>query len=115
MSCIDGEFNDLEKTEILGTLKKDYDLTDGEADDLIEAADDELKGSIDLWRFTNLINQNYTVEEKLRIIETVWEIAYKDGKLDKHEEYLVSKLATLLRLTHKQLIDAKLRAKQAVY
>ena len=39
----------------------------------------------------------------------VWKIAYADGRLDKHEDYLVHKLAKLLRLTHNQLIDAKLK------
>jgi uncharacterized tellurite resistance protein B-like protein len=52
------------------------------------------------------------MEEKLQIIENVWRIAYADGRLDKHEDYLVHKLATLLRLSHKQLIEAKLKAKQ---
>ena len=67
--------------------------------------------SIDLWQFTNLINQNYSTDEKLQIIETMWKIVYADGRLDKHEDYLVHKLSNLLRLTHKQLIDAKLRVK----
>ena len=52
------------------------------------------------------------LEEKLRLIETIWKIAYTDGKLDKHEDYLVHKLAKLLRLTHKQLIEAKIKAKE---
>jgi uncharacterized tellurite resistance protein B-like protein len=42
----------------------------------------------------------------------IWRIAFADGNLDKHEDYLVHKLAKLLRLTHKQLIEAKLRAKE---
>jgi uncharacterized tellurite resistance protein B-like protein len=90
-------------------LKKDYDLSNEHAAALLEASNEQLKGSIDLWQFTNCINQNYSMEEKVRVIETIWEIAYTDGKLDKHEDYLVHKLAKLLRLTHKQLIDAKLR------
>jgi uncharacterized tellurite resistance protein B-like protein len=32
-----------------------------------------------------------------------------DGRLDKHEDYLMHKLARLLRLHHKQLIDAKMK------
>ena len=111
MSNIDGEFSESEKESIISVLKKDYDLTDENAIALIEASNEELKGSIDLWQFTNLINQNYSMEEKLQIIETVWRIAYTDGKLDKHEDYLVHKLAKLLRLTHKQLIEAKLKVK----
>ena len=54
------------------------------------------------------------MEEKLQVIELVWEIAYADGLLDKHEDYLVHKLADLLRLTHQQLIEAKLKAKSTV-
>ena len=76
---------------------------------MIESSESELEKSIDLWKFTNLINQNYTLEEKLKVIETVWEVAYSDGELEKHEDYLVHKVATLLRLSHKQLIDAKLK------
>ena len=111
MANIDGEFDDWEKESIISIIKKDYRLSDEEAESLIEAADEELKGSTDLWRFAGLINQNYSIDEKIRIIETVWRIAYTDGKLDKHEDYLVHKLAQLLRLTHKQLIEAKLKVK----
>ena len=109
MAVIDGEFSDSERENILSILKKDYHLSDEYAAELIEASNEELKRSIDLWQFTNLINENYSLEEKLQIIEMVWEIVYTDGKLDMHEDYLVHKLANLLRLTHKQLIDAKLK------
>jgi uncharacterized tellurite resistance protein B-like protein len=81
---------------------------------LLEASNEELKGSIDLWQFTNLINHNYSIEEKIRVVEMVWNVVYADGKLDKHEDYLVHKLATLFRLTHKQLIEAKLKVKKVV-
>ncbi len=84
-------------------------MSDEHAAALIESANKELEKSIDLWQFTNLINQNYSKEEKLQIIETVWKIVYTDGRLDKHEDYLIHKLAKLLRLSHKELIDAKLK------
>jgi len=112
MANIDGEFSESERENIISVLKKGYDLSDEHAVALIEASHEELKGSIDLWQFTNLVNRNYSTEEKLQIIETIWKIAYTDGKLDKHEDYLAHKLAKLLRLNHKQLIEAKLRAKK---
>jgi uncharacterized tellurite resistance protein B-like protein len=108
MARIDSEFSAEEQESLINILKKRYELSDEDAEQLIQASNEELEGSIDLWRFTNLINRNYAIEEKLEIIRTVWEIAYADGKLDKHEDYLLHKLAELLHLTHKQLIDAKL-------
>jgi uncharacterized tellurite resistance protein B-like protein len=107
MAHIDGEFSELERESIINIIKKDYDLSDEHAVVLIEAAGEELQRSIDLWKFARLINQNYSTDEKIQIIEMVWKVIYTDGKLDKHEDYLVHKLANLLRLTHKELIDAK--------
>lgn len=112
MSNIDGEFSALERESIISILKRNFDLSDEHATTLLEASNVGLKGSIDIWQFTNLINQNYSIEEKIRVVEIVWDVVYADGKFDKHEDYLVHKLATLLRLTHKQLIEAKLKVKK---
>jgi uncharacterized tellurite resistance protein B-like protein len=109
MAHIDGEFSESERENIISILKREYGMSDEYVAELIEASHEELEGTIDLWQFTNLINQNYSIEEKTRIIELVWKIAFTDGNLDKHEDYLVHKLANLLRLTHKQLIDAKMK------
>lgn len=109
MSRIDGKFSELEKQRILSIIRQEYDLSDAEADSLLRKSEEELEESVDLWHFTNSINQNYSLEEKLHLIEVVWRIALTDGKLDEHEDYLAHKLANLLRLSHKQLIDAKLK------
>ena len=109
MANIDDEFTESERENIILILRSNYNLPDQDVTALIEATEEELKGSIDLWRFTTLINKNYSIEEKIQIIEMVWKIAYADGRLGKHEDYLVHKLANLLRLTHKQLIETKLK------
>lgn len=114
MSSIDGEFNESERQDIVAILKNDYDLRDEHAEALLEASNEELENSLDIWRFARLINQNYSIEEKERVIEMIWRVAYADGNLNKHEDYLVHKLAKLLRLTHSQLIDAKLKVKKAL-
>jgi len=109
MANIDGEFSASERENVISLLRRQYQLSDEHIAELIEASKKQLEGSIDLWQFTNLINQNYSREEKIQIIEMVWQIVYADGRLDKHEDYLVHKLAKLLRLTQKDLIDAKLK------
>ena len=105
----DGKFNEQEKDYIADIFKTKYGLSEAEVNELLKSSEAKLEKSIDLWQFTNLINQNYSLEKKLKVIETIWEVAYSDGKLEKHEDYLVHKLANLLRLSHKQLIDAKMK------
>ena len=105
----DREFSDIERDNIINILKRDFHLSDEYATELMAISNRALKESIDLWQFTHLINENYSREEKIKVIEMVWKIIYADGKLDKYEDHLVHKLSNLLRLTHKQLIEAKMK------
>ncbi len=106
---IDEKFTDTEMETILSILKEKYGLSQDHADALIAEAEKELEKSVDLWQFAKLINDNYSNEEKIEIIETLWRIVYVDGKMDRYEHYLMSKLQNLLRLSHDQLIAAKLK------
>ncbi|MCP4576945.1 MAG: hypothetical protein GY846_11750, partial [Deltaproteobacteria bacterium] len=93
---------------ILSILKEKHRFSDEHADHLLEDAERELKESIDLWQFAKLINENYSTEEKMEVIKILWEIVFVDGKMDRYENYLMHKVATLLRLSNDKLIDAKL-------
>jgi len=106
---IDEKFTDAEMEKILSILKEKYDLSPDHASALIAEAEKELEKSVDLWQFAKLINENYSNEEKIEIIETLWRIVYVDGKMDGYEHYLMDKLQNLLRLSHDQLIAAKLK------
>ena len=112
MAYADSEFTEHEKTNIISILEEEYELDDDDARELITIADQERKESLDLWQFTNLINQNYSHEDKIRVVETLWHVIYADGKVDKHEEYLMRKLTFLLDLEHKDMIEAKLTARE---
>ncbi len=109
MAKIDGEFSKEEQESVTSMLKEKFQLSDEYTAELMKSSQKELDGSIDLWQFTNLVNQNYSRDEKINIVEMIWKIVYADGKLDKHEDYLVHKLGKLLRLYHKELINAKLK------
>lgn len=114
MANIDGEFSKEEHEKIISMLKINYKLSDEDIDRLLEASRKELNGSVDLWQFTNLINKNYSREEKNCIVEMIWKVIYVDGRLDKHEDYLVHKLGRLLHMSHKELIGIKIRVEDSV-
>lgn len=105
----DDEFSSIEKATITAILKKEFQISAEAIEELMEIAKKRRKESIDLWEFTHLINENYSIEEKIKIVETAWKVIYADDKLDKYEDHLVHKLARLLRLRHSDLIKAKLR------
>jgi uncharacterized tellurite resistance protein B-like protein len=109
MARIDEKFTPAEVDTILSILKEKYGLSQEHADALFAEADRELEESLDLWQFASLINENYSVDEKIEIIETLWQMVFVDGKMDRYEHYLMNKLKNLLRLSQDQLINAKLK------
>jgi uncharacterized tellurite resistance protein B-like protein len=109
MARIDEKFTQTEVGTILAILREKYGLSQEHADALLAEADKELEESVDLWQFARLINENYSVDEKVEIIETLWQMVYVDGKMDQYEHYLMNKLKNLLRLSQDQLINAKLK------
>ncbi|TSA23153.1 hypothetical protein D4R71_09035 [bacterium] len=105
----DEHFSEEERSTIIEILNNEFSLSEDEVHALIEKSEHTLDESIDLWQFTNLINQNFSDEDKIKILENLWRIIYADEKLDAHEDYLAHKIANLLRLPHKTLIETKLK------
>ena len=108
---VDNECTEEEMEHVVQTLKVTFDLADDCVNELIDEAHRARENAVDLWQFTNYMNQNYTQEEKVKVMEDVWRVIHADGQLERHEDHFAHKLANLLRLTHKQMIDAKLQAR----
>lgn len=109
---VDGDCSDEEMAHVIDTLTTRYGVARPEIDELIEQAYRKRKDSIDLFSFTRYLNRNYTKEQKLKVMESVWRVIHIDGRLEGHEDHFAHKLANLLRLTHKELIDTKIRARE---
>ncbi len=109
MGRIDETFTEQETAHVLALLRDKYGLSSEHAEALLDEADRELLESVDLWQFARVINDRYSIAKKEKLIERLWQIVYVDGKMDQHEHYLMNKLSKLLDVSHKQVIDAKLK------
>ena len=92
----DGEFDDVEKDEILNLLKNYYDLDDEKLVSLFNASFSLLENANDIQQFTSKINNFLTDDEKVMIIEMLWKIVIADGRIDDYENALVRKISGLL-------------------
>ena len=108
----DDTLSDQELHTIIELLKSKYDMTDTQVNELIETSKRERDKSADLWYFTNLINENRTMDDKYDLMQMIWEALYSDGTLDKYENYIAHKLRNLLNLDHTKFIDIKLKVKE---
>lgn len=105
----DDYIDPVEMETIKRNLKSRFILSDDEVESLYRLATEEARTSTDYYHFTSLIKDNYSVEQKIQVVEYLWEIAYADGKLDTYEEHMVRRIAELLYVSHTDFIQAKHR------
>jgi uncharacterized tellurite resistance protein B-like protein len=103
----DGTFTPAEDGDVVGYLQRAFSLGVDEARELVEAANEVRNRTIDHFALTNYIRKNTTLAQRIDIVKTMWRMVYSDGKLTDYENYLVRKLADLLGLEHRVMIDAK--------
>jgi uncharacterized tellurite resistance protein B-like protein len=107
----DEDFSPVERQTIKAILERRFGLSDAEAEELIETSARKRRESRGLRTFTHFVNENYSEDDRKRIMEAAWEVIYADDKLNSYEDHFVHRLAKLLRLEHSDLIEAKLKAK----
>lgn len=110
----DSELHELEDLLLRDLLERKFNLSPEAVSELVELAEGERLDSPDLYHFAREINNNFSLEEKLAVMDSLWRVVYADGVLDRYEDALVGQIAGLLRLSHRQMIDAKLKVLASV-
>ncbi len=113
MGHMDGENCQREIEQQKQLLKQHFKLKNQEITDLLILAQQELNHSTDYYQFTAIINQQFTPEEKINIIESLWKIAFADNQLNAHEEHYLRKICSLLHVSHKHFIQTKIKTKHS--
>ena len=113
-SMADEILDDNEIDALKITLIKDFKIENDEVDELIALAKENVKDSTSLYEFTRDINDSFSAEQRVQLIESMWKIAYADGNIDKYEERIIRKVSNLIYVAHSDFIKAKISAKEQI-
>lgn len=114
MMRADGKVSEEERKTVMQTIQKKFNLSKDETKSLKKLAEEKIGKATGYYEFTSLIHKGLSYKQKIEIIEHLWEIAFTDEHLDKHEEYMVRKIADLIYVEHKDFIQAKLKVKKTL-
>jgi uncharacterized tellurite resistance protein B-like protein len=109
---IDRESTPAERAIVERAIRDKFGLSEAETAELIGLAEAEMRQATDYFQFTSLVNRNFSAEQKQRVIEMMWRVAYADAELSAHENHLMRKIADLLHVPHGDYIAAKMRAQE---
>ncbi len=113
LAYADDEFTDAERAQLESAVCREFGLSPEEADELLRRAQERRDEAVDLWSFTNLIAEEYSLGQKMVLAEAMWGLVYADGRLASREDYLMRKISGLLRLEPGYLAEARKRAEES--
>lgn len=105
----DGVYRDGERYVVAGLLRRLFSVDEAEAERLVAAAEQALARSVQLFRFTQPIVERVPPDQRVFIVEALWEAVYADRVLTAEEDSLVRRVAGLLYVSDRDRGAARLK------
>jgi uncharacterized tellurite resistance protein B-like protein len=106
---LDGSFSDLERDRIQRLLVERFAMTPWLAAELLARAERTATESVAWQGFTQAIKDGLAPEERIGVIEMLWEVVYADGQLHDYEASLLRRVTGLLYVGDRESGEARLR------
>ena len=109
VAYVDHEVQEGEFDSMVSAIKGRWNLSDVEAALVAETAVSTITKGLDYYRLSRRFFESTTEEERVRFMDALFAVADADGRVSYEEIEEIRTIATVLKLTHKQFIDAKLK------
>jgi uncharacterized tellurite resistance protein B-like protein len=109
----DFEISEDERRAVIEAVQHALGLGAEESEQIARFAGVQAERAPRLHDYAQIVDERCTLEQKRRILEALWRVAFADAEILAHEEYLVRKIAELLHLSTADLIEAKIKAREA--
>ena len=106
---VDEAYTAVEAALITKLLIKQFELDDTNAKALRQEAEKAQEEATDLYRFSSVVKNEFSQEEKIELIEDLWEIILSDDDGDEFEEMIVRRLLGLIHVTDQESGAARKR------
>ncbi len=106
------EYLDAKEEKIIREILSDFfTIEELEINKLFKDSNALLEQTTDIFQFGQLLNENFTKNDKIDLIGCIFEVAFADGELHYLENHTIKKIAQILNIEHKDLISVKMEIK----
>ena len=110
LAVADAGIDQSERRVIEQAIAEKFELGPEEVQALIEEAARIQGETHSLHEFTHQLRTQLPPEARGDLVEWFWKVSFADGRLDRHEEHLVRRLADLLGVPHREFMRRKHQA-----
>jgi uncharacterized tellurite resistance protein B-like protein len=109
-ACMDHDFGSEERATIERLLAERFAMPADEAAKLVQMAEEEVARSVEVFSFVRTVKNRFSHEERIEMLEMLWEVVYADGELHDYEANLLRRLTALIHVTDQEGGAARKRA-----
>ncbi|MGH6913377.1 MAG: TerB family tellurite resistance protein [Geminicoccaceae bacterium] len=95
-ATMDAQFSEAERAHIVALLGRRFGLDRAEAGELLALAEQKAADSVEWHGYTRVIKEQLDHEERIGMLEMLWEVVYADGRLHDYEASLLRRVTGLL-------------------
>ncbi len=95
-AMLDDEFGDDERNAIAGACAKYLKIDGDDVHNIINEAIERQKNAVDIHSFVRRFLPHFNHEERINLLEMLWEVVYADGKLHHYEANLLRRVGGLI-------------------
>ena len=103
----DGDISESELSLLYDEIKKISAKVGKKEDKILEIIEEYSKNSVSFYEFINDINKDYSKEDKLSLIQFLYDVAYADKILEVSEERLIRRIADLIKIKDIEVLKIK--------
>jgi uncharacterized tellurite resistance protein B-like protein len=110
----DGTTAPVELARLTRVIEAEFGLDAKATAELLERAAESDREAVDFYRFTSLLKRTLDDDERRKIVEMMWDVAFADGVIDEFEENTIWRVAELLDIPTRERVLLRQRvAKQS--
>ena len=108
----DDNIDNTEITIIDEIIQDFFDIDKNNTKEIINESLENLKKSTDYFSYGKKLNENFSLSDKIDFISCIFEVAYSDGEYHYLEEHMIKKIANMLHVENKDLVNVKINIKR---
>ena len=108
----DGIVRPQEDEKLRSILCTHYDVSGNDIEKLIEQASIADSEAIDLYTFASTLKSQLTSDERILLVEDLWEMVFADGELHEFEDNIVWRVAELIAVSRQDRMAMKKRVQE---
>lgn len=103
----DGDISESELSLLYDEIKKISAKVGKKEDKILEIIEEYSRNSVSFYEFINDINKDYSKDDKLSLIQFLFDVAYADKILEVSEERLIRRIADLIKIKDVEVLKIK--------